>query len=233
MKTELKPVKPQRLEPWYVASGVPFDGNEPCFFDPQDFPWVEQLESQWVTIRDELEVLLNEHGDSLVPYFNADLVSGDKTWKTVVLYFWGFKFKENCKKCPKTAAILESIPNMIGASFSLLEPNSSVKPHNGDTNAIARCHLGLSIPGSLPECGMGVGDEKQSWENGKLMMFCDAHVHTAWNHTPERRFVLILDVIRPEYATQKNKVCLKIWGAIGQQWWNAQVKGIRQKLGMA
>jgi aspartyl/asparaginyl beta-hydroxylase (cupin superfamily) len=209
---------------WFVASGQPYDGGDPCFFDPQDFPWVKDLESQWPVIRDELEALLKERGDSLTPYFHPDLVSSEGVWKTFAMYFWGLKFRDKCKQCPQTTRILESIPHMIGASFSMLEPESTIKPHHGDTNAIARCHLGLLIPAQLPECGMGVGDEKQSWEEGKLMMFCDAHKHTAWNHTPYRRFVLIVDVIRPEYASQKFWVCFSVWKDIVKQWFKTRKK---------
>jgi ornithine lipid ester-linked acyl 2-hydroxylase len=226
--TTLK-TKPQPQKTWFVASGEPYDGNDPCFFNPSDFPWVAGVEAQWETIRDELEVLLKEKGDTLTPYFNPDLVSSAGVWKTFAMFFWGLKFKENCKQCPETTRILESIPNMIGASFSMLEPESTIMPHHGDTNAIARCHLGLLIPAKLPECGMGVGNESQGWEEGKLMMFCDAHKHTAWNHSPYRRFVLILDIIRPEFASQKTQVCLRVWRAIGKQWWDAKVAALKQK----
>jgi aspartyl/asparaginyl beta-hydroxylase (cupin superfamily) len=212
--TSLK-TKPQRT--WYLASGKPYNDQDPCFFDPQDFPWVSQLEAEWTTIRSELEALLEASGDSLVPYFRPDLVSSAGAWKTFSLFFWGRKFKDRCNQCPKTTQILESIPHMVGASFSMLEPEATINPHNGDTNAIARCHLGLLIPAKLPESGMGVGDESRSWEEGKLMLFCDAHKHTAWNHSPYRRFVLILDVMRPEFADQKSWVCIKIWMEMTKQ----------------
>jgi aspartyl/asparaginyl beta-hydroxylase (cupin superfamily) len=212
-----------QLQPWYYADGQPYPMNDPAYFDPKDYPWVAQLESQWEVIRDELEALLQANGDSLVPYFNPNLVSSPNAWKTYALFFWKLKFWNNCRKCPTTTKILESIPYMVGASFSMLEPNSAVTPHNGDTNAIARCHMGLAIPAGLPECGFQVNGEKRAWENGKLMLFCDAHVHTAFNNTDQRRFVLILDVMRPEYASQTNAVCWRVWRAILKQMWDTQV----------
>jgi aspartyl/asparaginyl beta-hydroxylase (cupin superfamily) len=218
----LQPTKSKSLKPWYVASGQPYDGNDPCFFDPRDFPWVQRIEAEWETIRDELDRLLQEQGDSLVPYFNPTLVSKAGGWKTFTLFFWNLKFWSNCRKCPKTTKLLQSIPHMIGASFTMLEPGVAVTPHHGDTNAIARAHLGLSIPGRLPECGLEVGGEQRSWSNGKVELFCDAHVHTAWNHTPHRRFILIIDVMRPEYAHLTNRVCLRIWYAMFVQWWETR-----------
>jgi ornithine lipid ester-linked acyl 2-hydroxylase len=227
---QLTDSRPKSAKPWFIASGEPYDGNDPCFFDTQAFPWVAPLEAALPDIRAELDQLLREHGDSLTPYFHPDLVSAAGVWKTFPLFFWGLKFGKKCRQCPKTTQALEAIPNMIGASFSMLEPHSKIHPHHGDTNAIARCHLGLLIPGVLPEAGLGVGDETRSWEEGKLVMFCDAQKHTAWNYTPHRRFVLILDIIRPEFASRKTQVCLRVWRAIADQWYQAKLKAFKQML---
>jgi ornithine lipid ester-linked acyl 2-hydroxylase len=219
----------QSTKLWFYASGQPYEGHDPCFFDPQDFPWVAQLEAATPIIREELEQLLSAQGDTLTPYFHPDLVSAAGVWKTFALSFWGVKFKSKCNQCPQTTRVLEAIPHMVGASFSMLEPEATIKPHHGDTNAIARCHLGLLIPAKLPECGMGVGDESQGWEEGKLMMFCDAHKHTAWNHSPYRRFVLIVDVIRPEFASKKLWVCSRVLLNIADQMLTTQRKAWIQK----
>ena len=37
--------------------------------------------------------------------------------------------------------------------------------------------------------------------------FCDAHAHSAWNHTSRRRLILIVDVVRPEFAHRKDSIC--------------------------
>lgn len=65
-------------------------------------------------------------------------------------------------------------------------------------SAIFRCHLGLKIPGEAPECCFTVGPESRSWEEGKVLMFCDAHRHTAVNYTDTVRFIVNFDVIRPK-----------------------------------
>ncbi len=199
---------------WFAFHGGKFRGTEPYYFDKRDFPWVEKVESQWLEVREELENLLKENGDIMTPYPIADMVTKPKRWKTFGFYFWKTKSHDNCKKCPKTAALLASIPNMTGASLNVLEPNTTIKPHHGDTNAIIRCHMGLGVPAPLPECGFKVGNEMRSWEDGKILMFCDAHIHTAWNNTSENRYILLIDIMRPEFASRTTEICCHALSAL-------------------
>jgi aspartyl/asparaginyl beta-hydroxylase (cupin superfamily) len=196
--------------PWFSHHGRPFKGSEPFFFDTTDFSWVARIEAQWPTIRDELQPLMREHESSMVPYPNHALTTRPDRWKTFGFMFWTIRSRENISKCPKTWALLSSIPNVIAASFNLLEPGTTIKPHQGDTNAIVRCHLGLVIPAAAPECAFRVGSVTRSWEEGKFLMFCDAHTHTAWNNTNERRYIMIVDVMRPEFVPQTKSVCSRV-----------------------
>ena len=194
---------------WFEIHGERFTGSEPAFYDPADFPWIKNLEDNWLVIRAELEALLAERQDRLKPYF-INLSFPPKTWKTMGLYFWKYRNHRNCRDCPQTVKILESLPNMTGGSLSILEPGSNINPHHGDTNAIIRIHLALSTPAPLPVCGFQVGKEIRSWEDGKALMFCDAHPHTAWNRSDRRRLILIVDVMRPEFAAQTDAVCRSV-----------------------
>ena len=72
-------------------------------------------------------------------------------------------------------------------------------------------------PGSLPECGFRVGTEEQAWREGKVLMFCDAHLHTAFNNTNHRRFIVNFDVLRPEFAHREGSVCATALAAIVTQ----------------
>jgi aspartyl/asparaginyl beta-hydroxylase (cupin superfamily) len=109
------------------------------------------------------------------------------------------------------------VPNICAISFNLLEPNTTIKPHNGDTNAIIRCHMGLEVPAAAPRCAFRVGSEIRSWEDGKFLMFCDAHEHTAWNNTERRRYILVVDVMRPEYVALKRRVSSRVLASISLQ----------------
>jgi len=194
-------------EPWYAFYGRRFAGDDPAFFDGTQYDWVKTLEDNWTVIRDELLAFLDRREDRLKDYFNTSMVFPPRSWKTMGFYFWKYKIHRNCRDCPRTAAILESLPNMTAGSVSVLEPHSNINPHHGDTDAIFRVHLGLVIPDTLPACGLQVGREVHGWREGKALVFCDAHIHSSWNQSDQRRLVLIVDVMRPEFAARTDEVC--------------------------
>jgi hypothetical protein len=68
----------------------------------------------------------------------------------------------------------------------------------------------LVIPAPAPQCAFRVGSETRGWKEGEFLLFCDAHPHTAWNNTGEKRYILLLDVIRSEYASDKKDVCSRV-----------------------
>ena len=128
-----------------------------------------------------------------------------------------WQVNKNIKQCPETNKILKTIPNIISASVSILEPGVTIKPHRGDTNAIIRCHLPLIVPAGLPECGFEVVGEKRAWEVGKVIAFNDSAKHSAWNHSDKRRYVLLFDVMRPECVNKKYAVCSMVLGGLVMQ----------------
>jgi hypothetical protein len=71
-----------------------------------------------------------------------------------------------------------------------------------------RVHLPLKVPGQFPECGMTIAGHDISWKEGEVFMFCDMQVHSVRNLTKERRYILLLDVMRPEYIQLKQLVCV-------------------------
>ncbi|MDB5040204.1 MAG: hypothetical protein JWN27_930 [Candidatus Eremiobacteraeota bacterium] len=198
------------VKPWYMIEGGRYDGPESPFLDPRDHPWVQILEDNWETIRDEIVALLARRENRLEPYFNRMMFFPPLSWKTMGFYFWTWRIHKNCRDCPKTVAILESIPNMTAGSLSVLEPHSNINPHQGDTNAIVRTHVGLSIPAPLPTCGLQVGRAVRGWEEGRAIMFIDAMTHSSWNQSDRRRLVLIVDVMRPEFANRTTAVCTHV-----------------------
>lgn len=188
---------------WFADAGRPFTGSEPFFYDTAAFPWVKQVESQWTVIRDELLGKLAQDEKILVPYVNKEMTSRPNQWKTLGLMFWTVRSETNCRHFPKTWSILKDVPGIIAISLNLLEEETTIKPHVGNTNAIIRCHLGLVVPEPAPRCGFRVGGETRSWDEGKFLMFCDAHQHTAWNNTNRKRYILVADIMRPEFARSR------------------------------
>ena len=80
------------------------DGDK-TFFDPEAFPWTAGIESEWKSIRKELDTLMVRREE--IPNFQdvskaqRVLTKGDE-WKTFFFYSFGHKNKENCARCPET-----------------------------------------------------------------------------------------------------------------------------------
>ncbi len=147
-------------KPWYSVWGGRYTGSQPPFYDKNQFSWVKTLEDNWEIMRDELLALSEEKPNRLQPYFISETMSfPPKNWKTMGLYYWKYKVHRNCNKCPETIKILKSMPNVTSFSMSVLEAGSNINPHQGDTDAIIRCHVGLIVPGTLPDLGFQVGSE--------------------------------------------------------------------------
>ena len=200
--------------PWFADDGRAYPGSEPCYYDTADFPWVAALEAQWTTIRDELLDNLEREQAPLEPYMDRTLTSRPDQWKTLGLMFWTLRSRDNCRRFPRTWALLRGIPGLTAASLNLLEGGTTIKPHFGNTDAIIRCHLGLVVPEPAPKCAFRVGGETRSWDEGRLLMFCDAHQHTAWNNSDRRRYILVLDIMRPQFAARRHATAARVLGAI-------------------
>lgn len=192
---------------WYSFYEGTSEEDHLDFYEVEKLAWTSILEENWETIAEEIDTYIESHQLELKPYFNESLVSKKKSWKIFAFKMWGWSIQKNRAACPKTTKILKQIPHLTSASVSIMEPGVTIKPHRGDTNAIMRSHLGLQVPYSLPDCGFRVGYKDVSWENGKVLVFNDAARHTAWNNTDQRRVVLIIDVIRPEFVKRKFWIC--------------------------
>lgn len=174
-----------------------------AFFEAQHFPWVGLLETNWKTIRAELDNLLKDVYS--IPNFqdiSTDQISitQDNLWKTYFLYGYGYKAEQNCLRCPETTRLVEQIPGMKTAFFSILLPHKTIPEHRGPYKGLLRYHLGLKVPAAAEQCGICVGGEVRHWQEGKSLIFDDTFPHSAWNNTDEIRVILFVDFIRPMRA---------------------------------
>ena len=195
---------------WFSIYDFSFEykGSEPAFTDPTSFKWTKEFEDHFESIKKELQVYLA--GNQLKSYFNGAMVIQENSWKTISLKTWGIEMYKVKKHFPLLCQIQEKYPEIVSASFSLLEPNGKIVPHCGDTNGVYRCHMGIEVPAGLPHCGLKVKDESKAWENGKWFAFMDAYKHEAWNNTDKPRYVFIVDTLRPEFATREKYICATV-----------------------
>jgi aspartate beta-hydroxylase/beta-hydroxylase len=97
--------------------------------------------------------------------------------------------------CPQTARLLDGIPNLVQAFFSVLDPGKSIPLHEGPYYGYLRYHLALRVPKADPPCII-VNAQKHVWKEGEAVLFDDSWPHEVVNHSAERRIVLIVDVMR-------------------------------------
>ena len=202
---------------WYSFYGGHSEDDAISYYDSNQFNWTSEIEKNWEEIAKEIAIYLNDNEEKIKPYFNTDLVTKSNSWKTSAFFFWKWTVKKNMKQCPFTMSTLQKVPGILSASISILESDITIKPHRGDTNAIIRAHLPLKVPHQLPDCGFQVNEEQKSWEEGKLILFNDAAKHTAWNNTSDRRYVLLFDVIRPEFQHKKYTVSSRVLAGLVMQ----------------
>lgn len=193
--------------PWYSYQGGVYRGSMPAYFDRSGFEWTYLNRALFSELSSEINTLIQENENILEPYFHEGLITKKGSWKGLSFVLWDRSFPENGNRCPKTMAFLKSIPGLTSASLSVLDAQADILPHYGDTNTVVRAHLGLQVPASLPECGLEVNGIQRSWVEGEWILFCDAHLHRAWNKTNKRRYVLIVDVLHPEYTQQRKEIC--------------------------
>ncbi len=173
--------------------------NDPVL-DAKQFPALDAFTEHWEEIRDEVKEIL-KHREA-VPAFEE--VSPDqmkiakgKLWRTFILYGFGTKLEKNCAKAPVTTRLLESVPNLQTAWFSIMSPRYHVARHKGVTKSILRAHLGLMIPKDAENCRMRVDDEICVWREGEIFVFDDTYDHEVWNDTDDERVILLFDFDRP------------------------------------
>lgn len=187
------------------------------FYDRALFPWFRELEAATDTIRGELEPLLAT-GQGFAPYIDyppgvpvnqwAEL-NHNPRWSSYFLWKDGARQDLACRQCPKTVALLESLPlaDQPGFAptvvFSALEAKTHIPPHTGSTNTRLLVHLPLILPGPAR---FRVGGETREWRMGEAWAFDDTIEHEAWNDASALRVILILDIWNPQLEPAERDV---------------------------
>jgi aspartyl/asparaginyl beta-hydroxylase (cupin superfamily) len=179
------------------------------FFDRNHFPWITDLEAATPTIREEMIAARDRRLEGFVPYIayppgvpvNQWIeLNHSLKWSTFFLWLNGVRQDDACALCPKTAAVLDSLPMAQQpnyaptAMFSVLDPHTKIPPHTGSTNTRLVVHLPLVLPGPAR---FRVGNVTRPWRMGEAWVFDDTIEHEAWNDADESRAILIFDVWNP------------------------------------
>ena len=166
----------------------------------EHFDFLDRFTGEWEAIRDEAKEVL-KYRDAIPGFEDVSpdqyRIAKANQWKTFVLFGFGKKLEKNAKLAPKTVELLESVPNLQTAWFSILAPGYHIPAHTGVTKGILRCHLGLIIPKDYEKCRIRVDDTITAWRPGEIFVFDDTFEHEVWNETDEERVILLFDFDRP------------------------------------
>jgi aspartate beta-hydroxylase len=179
------------------------------FYGREFFPWLEELEASTEVITAELNETMREDLAKFAPYIQFPpeapvnqwaQLNHSTAWSTYFLWRDGVRQDANCARCPKTTALIETLPlaHQTGyaptAMFSLLRPRTHIPAHTGSANTRLIVHLPLILPRS---CRFRVGAETRDWRLGEAWVFDDTIEHEAWNDSDETRVIFIFDVWNP------------------------------------
>jgi len=189
--------QPLRLVEWLISCTRT---GKATFLPPAELRWTGELESQWTLVRAELEpVLANLETLPNFQYLSKaqGALTQDDRWKSFLLHVAPRPIEKNCASCPATAKLLERVPGLVFAMFSILDGPKHIPPHRGPYKGLLNCHLPLLVPDDPNACRLRVGGDVVAWEEGRMLVFDDSHEHEAWNDSENLRVVLFCYVVRP------------------------------------
>jgi aspartyl/asparaginyl beta-hydroxylase (cupin superfamily) len=155
------------------------------------------IREEYLALRDRLDRVPRYHEVDRLQYELSDSPSASKNWRVFFLEAMGRKAERNRQRCPKTAAVLDQIPGVFQAFFSILEGGKSIPTHSSPYWGYLRYHLALEVPKHGPQPRMRVGSEWLTWQEGRGFLFDDSWDHELVNENPNLRSVLIVDIPRP------------------------------------
>lgn len=163
------------------------------------FPELDILQKNWTIIRDEA-LNLYQMGSIAASNSYDDIGFNSffrRGWKRFYLkWYQAEPLKSAQELCPNTVELLNKIPNLNAAAFTLLPKNSYLNPHRDPYAGSLRYHLGLVTPNS-EKCSIYVDDIPYFWKDGEAVMFDETYLHHANNISDQDRIILFCDIQRP------------------------------------
>ncbi len=205
--------------------------GDPPVHDPRTFPWIGRLEARWRDIEREAAAILGDL-DAIPPLAEISPdhrpIAPAGKWRSYFLYGYGYRDAANCRTCPRTTALVESIPGLNSAFFSILAPGTQIPPHTGVTKALLTCHLGIRVPREADSCRMRVADRVVSWRAGEALVFDDTYEHEVANDTEDMRVVLLVQFRRPVGALGRMVGGLFLWAVRRSRFVQDARRGLRE-----
>ena len=173
-------------------------GDAPII-DPADVPGLNEVAPRWEEFREEIEPLMRER-DAIPPLGEISpdhrRIASSPAWKSFFFRGYGYEAKDNQARCPKLTEAINSIPGVVVAFLSIMEPGTHVPLHRGLTKSWLNCHLPLIIPDDGKRCEIAINGEIHQWRYGEWLVFDETYEHEVWNESDQPRVMLLLQVQR-------------------------------------
>jgi beta-hydroxylase len=158
----------------------------------------------WKKIRAELDQVLKDvesipfihEIDKGQSYIGQDSNGKSGGWRLFALKMMNKNIEKNRQLMPFTSNLIDSVPRINTAMFSILDGNKHIPIHTGYYKGILRYHLGMIVP-EPDKTVIHVHDQPYHWKEGEGVVFDDMFPHYVNNPSPHRRVVLWFDLKRP------------------------------------
>jgi beta-hydroxylase len=168
------------------------------FIPGSGLPELARLRENWEAIRAEAENLraLAAEGPEDAEGAAVPEPVAEKRWNDLYLKWYDSVPPSARELCPRTCALLQTIPSVKLATFVELPPGARLSRHRDPYAGWLRYHLGLATPND-DACFIEVDGQRYAWRDGEAMLFDETYVHSAVNDCASGRLVLLCDVERP------------------------------------
>src|SRR4029079_14533336 len=171
-------------------------GRRGSVFEPRSVPGLETIKRNYEVIRSEAKVLLDTGVFQRPPAvdepgYNTFEKGG---WRLYPLKWYTEESGPRAvAACPKTCAVMDSIPAVRSAMFTVLPPGAQLGRHHDPVASSLRYHLGLLTPNS-DKCALTLDGVEYPWRDSEELLFDPTYLHSAVNETDTIRIILFCDV---------------------------------------
>jgi beta-hydroxylase len=171
-------------------------GQQKAVFAANMVPGLDKIRASYPVIREEARALRDtgefQRKPSVdQPGYNTFEKGG---WRLYPLKWYTKECGPTAvKMCPKTCAIVDSIPAIRSAMFTVLPPGGRLGRHHDPVASSLRYHLGLLTPNS-DKCALTLDGIDYPWLDGQELLFDQTYLHSAVNNTDTLRVILFCDV---------------------------------------
>jgi beta-hydroxylase len=171
-------------------------GRQGAVFATPTVPGLDKIKTNYPLIRAEAKEMFDsgvfQRPPALdEPGYNTFEKGGYRTYRIK----W---YTKDCspaakRNCPKTCDLLDSIPTIRSAMFTVLPPGGRLGRHHDPIASSLRYHLGLLTPNSS-KCALTLDGTEYPWLDGDELLFDQTYLHSAVNATETPRVILFCDV---------------------------------------